>query len=95
MSGRPGAVLRDLLNALQAAFVDLGRPHDRRGFRRFEPGDVEYVVHEFLQVAAVFLDDADIGLPFGGIGIVRGCGQLRKPDDGVERRIDFVCDVGG
>ena len=46
-----------------------------------------------MEIAAVFLDDADIGLPFGGIGIVRGCGQLRKPDDGVERRIDFVCDV--
>ena len=32
-------------------------------------------------------------MPLGGVGIVRGCGQLRKSDDGVERRIDLVRDV--
>lgn len=85
-------VFRQRLDTPLAAGVYLDHGARRRRFGRFDVGDVEHVVDEFLQVAAVFADDVDVGTALGFV--VRGCrGQFGESHDGVQRGVDFVGDV--
>lgn len=86
------AVFRKPADALPAAGVDVGLRTDGRGVRRFEVGDVEHVVHEFLQEPAVLAYDVDVGIALGVVFRGRR-GQFGESDDRVQRGVDFVGDV--